>query len=118
MIKSLLTAAATVVLSGAALAQSAPPVFAPGAPPPAVIAPAPPPAGPADTNTTIRAHVRPDGSIHASTTKKGLDKNGQPVTERHSYSNGPDGTKETHSQTQTDPATGNTETNTTTTINR
>jgi hypothetical protein len=82
-----------------------------------MIAPGVPSQGP-DTSTTIRANVSPDGSVRASTTQKGLDENGQVVTQRNSYSNGPDGTKETHSQTQTDPATGNTETNTSTTINR
>jgi hypothetical protein len=109
MISSLFTAAAAaVVFSGVASAQSLPP--------PTVITPAPsPPVAAPDTTTTINTNIGPDGSVHATATQKGVDANGQEVTEKHSYRNGPEGTEETHSTTRIDPVTGNSETRSTTT---
>jgi hypothetical protein len=109
MIRSLFTAAAAAVaLSGVALAQSLPP--------PTVLTPAPSaPVTAPDTTTSIRTNIGPDGSVHATATQKGIDANGQEVTEKHSYRNGPEGTEETHSTTRVDPVTGDSETRSTTT---
>jgi hypothetical protein len=107
MFKALLASvAATAMLTGVALAQTT-----------TIITPAPPPAAPTD-NTTIRATIGPDGKIDASATQQGIAGDGQVVTEKRSFQNGPDGTTESHSQTQIDPATGNTVTRSTTSTTR
>jgi len=103
MIKHLLAGAvASVIMSGAALAQVS-------------LLPAPPPGA---NDTTIKAGIAPDGSIHASTTSKSVDDNGQEVKVNHSFQSGADGTRETHSQTQTDLDSGNSVTTSTTTQQR
>lgn len=103
IIKSLLTtAAATVMISGVALAQAPPTVSIP-------------PAGPSDSSTTIKTNVAPDGSVEASATQKSLSPDGQAIKDKHTYSNGPGGTEESHSQTQIDTDSGNAVTTSTTT---
>jgi hypothetical protein len=91
------------------MAQSAPTVVIPSAPPPS---------GPSDSSTTIKATVAPDGTIHAQVTQKSLGPDGQPTVDQHCYQTGPEGTKESHSQTQIDPGTGTAVTNSTTTTTR
>lgn len=102
MIKHLLAAAAaTVLMSGVAVAQT-------------IVVPGQTPGG----DTTIKAGLAPDGSIRASATTKSLDANGQAVKDRQSYQSGPDGTTLGHSQTQTDLTTGDSMTNSTTQTTR
>lgn len=102
MIKHLLTtAAAAVLMSGVALAQT-------------IVVPAGTPGG----DTTIKAGVAPDGSIRASATTKSLDANGQVIKDQHVYQSGPDGTTLGHTQTQTDLTTGDSTTSTTTQTTR
>lgn len=96
MIKHLLAGAvASVLLTGVAVAQIQIP--------------------PPGSDTTIKAGIAPDGSIHATATSKGVDENGQDVKINQSYQAGPGGTQVSHSQTQTDPDTGNSITRSTTT---
>ena len=100
MIKHLLAGAvASVVLTGVAVAQ-------------VQVSPIVPPPG---SNTTIRAGIAPDGTVHATATSNGVDENGQDVKINQSYQTGPDGTRVMQSQTQTDPDTGNSVTRSTTT---
>jgi len=100
MIKHLLMAAvASVVLTGVAVAQ-------------VQMSPILPPPG---SDTTIKAGIAPDGTIHATATSRGVDENGQPVKINQSYQTGPDGSRASQSQTQIDPDTGNSITRSTTT---
>lgn len=103
--------AAVAMMSGAAFAQSAPP------PPGTVVMPVVPtaPAPDATTSTTTTVAPTPEGGYRASTTKQGVDTNGNEVTEQHTYKNGIAGSSESHTKTKTDPFGGDTTTRSTTT---
>ncbi len=102
--------AAVAMMSGVALAQTAPP----GTTTMPVVPTAPmPDAGSTSTTTTVAP--TPEGGYRASTTKKGVDINGNEVTEKNTYRNGIEGSTETHTKTKTDPDGGDTTTRSTTT---
>lgn len=111
MTKNLLAgvAAAFVLMSGIASAQSYPP--APGTPIPEI----PPPASGISTSTTTTVAPTPGGGYRASTTKQGVDEYGNPVTRKDIYKEGVSGNTETHSTTVTDPTGTGTTTHSTTT---
>ena len=94
MIKHLMAGMATVVMmSGVALAQTTP--------------------GSSTSTTTVAP--TPGGGYHSSTTKHGVEWNGNDVTKKDIYKRGVAGSSETHSKTETDPSGGGTTTNSTTT---
>ena len=116
MARYLLTgAAALILMSGVAWAQSYPPAPPPMpiAPPVAVAPPAPLPSPGTSTTTTVVP--TPDGDYRASTIKKGMDAEGNAVTKKDTYQEGVAGSTETHTKTQTDPSGGTTTTRSTTT---
>ena len=84
--------AALGLMTGVALAQGAP--------------------GSGSSTTTVTSS--PNGSS-TSTTKQGTGWNGNAVTKQDSYKEGAAGISETHSKTETDPASGGTTTSKTTT---
>ena len=93
MTKNVLGGAAVILLSaGIACAQPYPPA------PPPPLAPLPGP-GPGSTTTTVVP--APDGGYRASTTRHGLDENGNEVTKKDVYKEGVAGSSETHSKTTT-----------------
>lgn len=121
MTKHLLAgAAATVLMSGVALAQTYPPAPPPPVPPPPLVAPAPvappvvPPA-PVGSSSSTTITPTPDGGYRSSTTEKGVDVNGNEVTRKKIYHEGIAGSSETHTKTETDPFGGTTTRSTTTT---
>jgi hypothetical protein len=97
---------AIAMMSGVALAQTYPPA------PPMPTAPAPPGAS---TSTTTTVAPTPEGGYRASTTRSGVDINGNAVTEKNTYKSGLAGSKETHTKTKTEPYGGDTTTRSTTT---
>lgn len=123
MTKHLLAgAAATVLLSGVAFAQTYPPAPPPPVAPPPLVAPAPiaPPVVPpapagSSSSTTTTITPAPDGGYRSSTTEKGVDVNGNEVTRKNIYHEGIAGSSETHTKTETDPFGGTTTRSTTTT---
>jgi hypothetical protein len=93
-------AAAIVLMSGAAFAQAYPPAPPPPVgPPPVAVAPGISPG----TSTTTTVAPGPDGGYRASTTRQGVDVNGNPVTEKNTYKEGIEGSTQTHTKTTTDP---------------
>jgi len=93
MMKQLLTGVAALgLMTGVALAQGAP--------------------GTGSSTTTVTSG--PNGSA-TTTTKQGTGWNGNGVTKKDTYKEGVTGSEETHSKTETDPASGGTTTSTTTT---
>jgi len=112
MTKHLLAGVAAVVLmSGVASAQTYPP-----APPPATPIPEIPPAASGlSTSTTTTVAPSPDGGYRSSTTQTGVDEYGNPVTKKDTYKQDVTGSSETHSKSETDPASGGTTTQSTTT---
>jgi hypothetical protein len=110
MTKRLLAgAAAIVMMSGVAFAQTYPP-----APPPMPVAPTAPVPPDASTSTTTTVAPGPEG-YRATTVKKGVDINGNEVMEKNIYKNGISGSTETHTKTKMDPYGGDTTTRSTTT---
>jgi hypothetical protein len=92
MTKQLLAGVAAVVfMSGVAFAQSVP--------------------GSSTSTTTVTP--TPEGS-QSSTTKQGVEPNGNDVTKKDIYKQGAAGSSETHKKTETDPSGGGTTTNSTT----
>jgi hypothetical protein len=85
-------AAALALLSGVALAQGVP--------------------GSGSSTTSVTSG--PSGSS-TTTTKQGTGWNGNAVTKQDTYKEGGAGSSETHSKTETDPASGGTTTSKTTT---
>jgi hypothetical protein len=111
MTKHLLAGVAAVVLmSGVAFAQTYPP-----APPPMPVAPTAPVPPDASTSTTTTTVAPGAEGYRATTVKKGVDINGNEVTEKNIYKNGISGSTETHAKTKTDPYGGDTTTRSTTT---
>jgi hypothetical protein len=93
LIKHLLASVAAIgLLTGVALAQGAP--------------------GSGSSTTTVTGG--PNGSS-TTTTKQGTGWNGNSVTKQDTYKQGATGDAETHSKTETDPATGGTTSSKTTT---
>jgi opacity protein-like surface antigen len=108
MIKHLLAGAvAAALMSGAAFAQTYPPAPTPVAPPAPI-------AG-SSTSTTTTVAPGPNGGYRASTTRKGVDINGNQVTAKHSYKEGISGSTETRTRSETDPGAGTTTTRSKTT---
>jgi hypothetical protein len=111
MTKHLLAGVAAVVfMSGVASAQTYPPA----PPPPIPGAPSAPLPG-SSTSTTTTVAPTPGGGYRSSTTQTGVDEYGSPVTKKDIYKQDVTGSSETHSKTETDPASGGTTTSTTTT---
>jgi hypothetical protein len=107
MTKHLLAGVAAIVLmSGIASAQTYPP-----APPPMPGAPG------SSTSTTTTVAPGPDAGYRASTTRQGVDVNGNEVTKKDTYKEGLSGSSETHTKTENDPLGGSTTTRSTTTNN-
>jgi hypothetical protein len=59
--------------------------------------------------------LTPGGDYRTTTTKKGVDANGNEITKKDTYREGVEGSTETHTKTETDPAGGGSTTRTTTT---
>jgi hypothetical protein len=112
--------AALALMAGAAAAQTYPPAPppAPGvvvpAPPPASLLPPPPPPVHVGTSSRTTVDPGPGGDHREVTTHKEVDENGKTVTEKEIHQEGISGSSETHTKTETNPATGTTHSTTTT----
>ena len=107
MTKHLLAGVAAVVLmSGVASAQTFPsyPPAPPVAPPAAAPFTPPAPVPGLSTTTTTTVALTPGGDYRTTTTKKGVDANGNEITKKDTYREGVEGSTETHTKTETDPA--------------
>lgn len=94
MTKYLLTGVAALsLISGVALAQGTP--------------------GSGTSTTTVTSS--PNGGSSTSTTKQGTGWNGNQVIKKNMYNQGPTGSSETYSKTETNPSSGGSTTNSTTT---
>jgi len=122
--KLLAGAAAIILMSGVAAAQSYPPAPPVPYPPPPVPYPpppvpvAPPSAVPGSITSTTTVYPTPDSGYRASTIKKSVDPNSNEVTRKDVYREGITGGSETHTKTETDPFGGTTTRSTTTTTPR
>src|SRR5271166_4703403 len=102
----LAAAAAAVLMSGVAAAQTYPPAPPPlpyPPPPPAVPVAPPAPVPGSSTSTTTTVTPTPDGGYRASTVNKGVDPNGNEVTKKDVYREGVAGSSEAHTKTETNP---------------
>jgi hypothetical protein len=115
MIKHLLTGAAAIVLmSGVASAQTYPP--APPPPPGTVVIPVPPPPPVPGSNTTTTTVTPSPGGDHGEVTiHKEVDGKGNRVIEKDINREGIAGSTETHEKTEIDRDGGTTTTRETTT---